>query len=50
MRRMALDAANLRLKHPTSGKVMLFKTECPADIQQDLGELHSLSTEAHSAD
>ena len=50
IRRMALHAANLRFEHPTSGKLMLFETEWPADMQPFLRQLNLSSTQAHAAD
>jgi 23S rRNA pseudouridine1911/1915/1917 synthase len=43
-RRLALHSAQLRFEHPTSGKVMQFETEWPADFQQYLKQLASSST------
>ena len=39
IRRMALHAADLGFEHPTSGKLMQFQTEWPADIQRYLDRL-----------
>lgn len=41
IRRMALHAADLRFKHPTSQKPLEFQTSWPADIQRYLGRLES---------
>lgn len=39
VRRMALHAAELSFEHPTSGKLMQFQTEWPADMQRYLERL-----------
>ena len=39
IRRMALHAADLRFEHPTTGKLMEFKTPWPADMQRYLDHL-----------
>jgi len=39
VRRMALHAADLRFKHPTTGKLMEFQTKWPTDIQRYLDRL-----------
>ena len=43
IRRMALHAADLRFKHPTSEKLMQFQTPWPADMQRYLDRLESWS-------
>ena len=43
IRRMALHAAELRFKHPTSAKPMEFQTTWPADIQRYLDRMISLT-------
>lgn len=43
IRRMALHAADLRFKHPTTGKLMQFQTKWPADMVRYLERLESLA-------
>lgn len=43
IRRMALHAADLRFKHPVSGKLMQFQTDWPVDMQRYLDRLESSS-------
>lgn len=41
IRRLALHAADLRFEHPTSGKLLEFQTQWPADMQRFLNRLES---------